>query len=129
MKTATFSNGYSRTYKGHREVRAAWMLADKETGETVRSGFSMDGEKARKTAEGYGPGAAGCRKQYHVPHSAAAMPEAWARNLLCAMKQNGHWKEGTKATRRTIWNAARQANAQASASWRDRVSVEVVTLD
>lgn len=51
MKTATFPNGFTRTYKGDRAVTVAWIIADKD-GNVLNSGFSMDREKAQKTAEG-----------------------------------------------------------------------------
>lgn len=52
MKTAIFSNGHKDTYKGARDVRAAWMLTHKETGKVIASGHSLDREKAEKTARG-----------------------------------------------------------------------------
>lgn len=51
MKTATFSNGHTDTYKGKRDVRAAWMVI-LPTGKIV-SGHSFDVATARKTAEGH----------------------------------------------------------------------------
>jgi hypothetical protein len=39
--TATFSNGFTREYKGNRNVKAAWSIMNKETNETIMSGFSM----------------------------------------------------------------------------------------
>lgn len=50
--TATFSNGYTDTYKGNRDVRAAWAIIEKATGEVVLSGHSLDADKALKTATG-----------------------------------------------------------------------------
>ena len=49
MKTATFSNGYTDTYKGKRDVKAAWMVITAK-GE-ILSGHSLDTDKAKKTAE------------------------------------------------------------------------------
>jgi hypothetical protein len=51
MKTATFSNGHTDTYKGKRDVRAAWMVI-LPTGKII-SGHSVDIDTARKTAEGH----------------------------------------------------------------------------
>jgi hypothetical protein len=48
--TATFSNGYTDTYKGNRDVKAAWMVT-LPSGEII-SGHSMDRTKAEKTARG-----------------------------------------------------------------------------
>ena len=50
--TATFSNGYTDTYKGNRDVKAAWAIIRKATGEIVASGHSLDADKAFKTATG-----------------------------------------------------------------------------
>lgn len=49
---ATFSNGYTDTYKGTRAVKAAWMITNATTGEVYASGHSLDRAKAQKTAEG-----------------------------------------------------------------------------
>jgi len=50
MKTAKFSNGHEDTYKGKRDVKAAWALINRETGGVVRSGHSMTEAAAEKTA-------------------------------------------------------------------------------
>jgi len=50
MTQAQFSNGFTDTYKGHRNVKAAWMITSKATGEIVASGHSLDRAKAAKTA-------------------------------------------------------------------------------
>ena len=50
--TATFSNGHTDTYKGKREVTAAWAIIRKADGEVMMSGHSMDAGKALKTATG-----------------------------------------------------------------------------
>ncbi len=50
--TATFSNGYTDTYKGSRDVRAAWAIIHKADGAVLKSGHSLDRAKALKTAEG-----------------------------------------------------------------------------
>lgn len=51
-KTAVFSNGHTDTYKGHRDVKAAWMITKADTGEVFASGHSLDAIKAQKTAAG-----------------------------------------------------------------------------
>lgn len=50
--TAKFSNGHQDTYKGNRDVRAAWAIIDRKTGETLNSGHSLDRARAEKTAAG-----------------------------------------------------------------------------
>lgn len=52
MKTAIFSNGFKDTYKGARDVRAAWMVTEIETGRIVASGHSLSRTNADKTARG-----------------------------------------------------------------------------
>ena len=47
--TATFSNGFTDTYHGDRDVRAAWMVV-LPNGKTL-SGHSLDLVKATKTAQ------------------------------------------------------------------------------
>ena len=49
MKTATFSTGATDTYKGKRDVKAAWGIII--NGEVVCSGHSLDRARAQKTAE------------------------------------------------------------------------------
>lgn len=50
--TATFSNGHTDTYKGKREVTAAWAIIRKADGKVMMSGHSMDAGKALKTGTG-----------------------------------------------------------------------------
>ena len=50
--TATFSNGKTDTYKGNRNVKAAWAIIRKADGAIIKSGHSLDVMKAAKTAEG-----------------------------------------------------------------------------
>ena len=46
--TAKFSNGFTDTYKGTRDVKAAWMITNKATGEVINSGHSLDRVRAQK---------------------------------------------------------------------------------
>lgn len=55
MITATFSNGYTDTYKGSRDVKAAWMVTEKATGKVIASGHSLSKEIANKTAKSHIP--------------------------------------------------------------------------
>jgi hypothetical protein len=52
MITATFPNGFTDTYKGSRNVKAAWAIFNAATGAVIKSGHSLDRQKAAKTAEG-----------------------------------------------------------------------------
>ena len=47
---ASFSNGFTREYKGDRNVKAAWAIINKETNETILSGFSMRTDLAYSSA-------------------------------------------------------------------------------
>lgn len=49
---ATFSNGFTDTYKGKRDVTVGWAIFLKDTGEVLSSGHSMNAESAEKTARG-----------------------------------------------------------------------------
>jgi len=50
--TAKFSNGFEDVYNGTRNVKAAWMIVEKATGEVKMSGHSLDRARAAKTADG-----------------------------------------------------------------------------
>lgn len=52
MIIATFSNGTTDIYKGERNVRAAWAIISRATGETIVSGHSLDRVRAANTASG-----------------------------------------------------------------------------
>jgi len=52
MITATFSNGKTFKYGGKRDVKAAYCIRRKESGEIVRKGFSIDRIRAENTAKG-----------------------------------------------------------------------------
>ena len=47
---ASFSNGFTREYKGDRKVKAAWAIINKDTNETILSGFSMRTDLAYSSA-------------------------------------------------------------------------------
>jgi len=47
-KIATFSNGHTDTYKGKRDVKAAWMVILPDGG--ILSGHSLDRRRAESTA-------------------------------------------------------------------------------
>jgi hypothetical protein len=93
--TAKFSNGFEDTYKGHRNVKAAWAVCRKSDGKVIASGHSMDRVKAAKTARSNmsekvrgepimptraypGVGAILRRVGYDGPNSTSAMM-SWAR--------------------------------------------------
>ena len=93
---ATFSNGFTDTYKGKRNVKAAWAVIRKADGKVIASGHSLDRTRAAKTSRGsmsdnaYGFGPSfmtfaypGIRKWlaahgYDGPNATSSMM-AWAR--------------------------------------------------
>lgn len=109
MITATFSNGYTDTYKGTRAVKAAWMVVEKLTGRVVATGHSIDFGAAEKTA-----------KSAIVQHT---LPTGW-RN----------WRKDVRATRYAkslgyesvehMESEYQRVNAEYSAT----VQVEVIAL-
>lgn len=50
MIEITFSNNQKVTYKGSRQVKAAWAIINKETQEIILSGFSMSSNLAYNSA-------------------------------------------------------------------------------
>lgn len=46
---AVFSNGHTDEYQGQRNVTAAWMVTEKETGKVIASGHSLCRIRAAKT--------------------------------------------------------------------------------
>lgn len=52
-KTAIFSNGFKDEYKGKRDVKAAWMIVEIETGDVVASGHSLTMKAAESTSKGH----------------------------------------------------------------------------
>lgn len=105
--TATFSNGFIDTYKGDRDVRAAWAIISKADGKVLKSGHSIDRAKAASTAAGK------------------------LQELHCVIEY-GHplyYLEGrsyldTAKTRR----AKRQHNADRLAYIAERVTIEIIDL-
>ncbi|MCA1776075.1 MAG: hypothetical protein LC676_10830 [Loktanella sp.] len=102
-KIATFSNGTTDAYNGHRDVTAAWAIIRKSDGSLIASGHSLDRDRAAGTAagnlpyvcHGYGPllptrAYPGIEKTlrrcgYTGPRSTAAMT-AWAREQNAARR-------------------------------------------
>lgn len=51
MTTSIFSNGFKDTYKGNRNVTAAWAIFNKESGDCVVSGHSLNLKCANATGK------------------------------------------------------------------------------
>ena len=125
--TATFSNGFTDTYKGRRDVRAAWMITHRQTGEVLMSGHSLDADRAQKTAEG------------NVSGYCLVDPGMWQievpRKLYLGVSYNHVFKraesEGFEG-RRGNWDALRRFakahNAARKAKILSMVNIEVIEL-
>ena len=101
-KTATFSNGYTDTYKGHRPVKAAWAIF--RNGSCILSGHSMDRKKAEKTAHNN------------------------LRHRTADLKDTRYSFAGGRARPLTYWEAreAREHNARCIERARNSVQIEIV---
>lgn len=136
MITARFSNGHEDVYKGKRDVRAAWMVTDIETGAVVASGHSLDRKRAEKTAESN-------IRQYHLGHrkgeNEVMVPLTrdiglWLRNasddskraLLAFARAAGY--DGPPKIRPVVAWATDVHNPAVRAARRARLRVEVIDL-
>jgi len=116
--TATFSNGYADTYKGNRDVKAAWAVIRKSDGKVIASGHSLDRIKAEKTARGnmsdkadydYGP----------------ILPTKAYPGIEKTMRRHGY--DGPRATSSMIaW--AREQNAERLARIDAAHTIEIIDL-
>lgn len=112
--TATFSNGHTDTYKGNRDVKAAWAIIRKADGKVVMSGHSLDANKASKTA-------AGNIRTYVARGEAVQKPSRYAHQIrwydgLARERGFKNWKD---------WYAADQiARAEEAKGY----TIEVVSL-
>jgi hypothetical protein len=115
--TATFSNGYTDTYKGNRPVKAAWAIIDRNTGKVLHSGHSLDVIKARKTAEG------NCR--YHVAagfRNGFDRPNRWAH-------ANAYFGKKAREQGFRSWKEAYEAGQAKQAKWiAENLKIEVVEI-
>lgn len=109
-KTARFSNGHVDTYKGKRDVKAAWMITEKATGEVVKSGHSLDRLKAEKTARG------------NIP-TAALLPAGWRdhKNTIAGHK---HARSMGFRTPSAYENDVKRRNAEKALEYQ----IEVIDL-
>ena len=124
--TATFSNGFTDTYKGTRPVKAAWLITDKATGEVLNSGHSLDIIKARKTAEG---SAALCARRQDGDARTVFLTNgipsvAYLRYLITAARDAGI--EGV--TSHNAQKLIREHNLVVNAARRARCTIEVIAL-
>lgn len=101
--TTTFSNGFTDTYKGDRDVKAAWAIIEKLTGKAIASGHSIDAVRAEKTAQ-----------QNLRDFTFESAPE------LC--------KPVTKFQSKKVQMARKKHNEQVMATRRAAVTIEVIDL-
>lgn len=109
MKTAIFSNGFQDTYKGARDVRAAWMVTEIETGRIVASGHSLSRDRAERSARAY--------------LVVRPMPHGWTK-WKKDVRMTGYAKLHGFNSTEEMESAYKRANAEYAA----KMSIEVVDL-
>ena len=124
---AKFSNGFEDKYNGNRDVKAAWMITRKDTGEVLMSGHSLDRAKAAKTASGnlrYLASAAGVdMPAFDVPRTLhVGANYSW---MFKAAAKHG-FTGGSKMHAYKVWAAAK--NAERRAAIEAAISIEVVDV-
>lgn len=121
---ATFSNGYTDEYKGHRDVTAGWAIFCVKTDEVLASGHSLDRDKADKTARGYVNRVVDTGMTRIDTIRGAARPghEEWV--LSCARK-NGYTGP---AKRRPLMRWVNEHNAKRTAIAEKGCRVEIVDI-
>jgi len=132
--TATFSNGYTDTYKGTRPVKAAWAIINRETGEVIASGHSLDRVKAQKTATG---NVTLCVRLSHDAYPSFRLPASlvhlhgnWGKELVKNVRASGlaNDVEVGKLTANEAFKRAKAANERRTAAQRALVTIEVIDL-
>ena len=123
--TATFQDGKTITYKGDRNVTAAWAIRDGVDGKILLTGFSLDAEKARKTANS-NVRMVSKETGFETPASAGLLTKEWAKHLMSALKESGYWNGDKKSTtKREVFNAARAKHSEVMAANREKITIEV----
>lgn len=125
--TAVFSNGHRDTYKGHRDVKAAWMICDRKTGRVLNSGHSLDRTRAQKTAEGNVAHAVRIdgRGAIHTPRSAMHASPGWVAHTRAILAGLGI-EPGQ--SHHAVLRQAKAHNAELNAAKRALVQIEVIDL-
>lgn len=123
--TATFSNGFTDTYKGDRDVRAAWAIF--KDGKVLASGHSLDRVRAQKTAEGSVAQVVSIgRYTVTCPRSTLYVNPAWAAHAKQALVTEGNPFTGKGAS--ALLRHIKAHNADINAAKRALVTIEVVDL-
>ena len=111
--TATFSTGFTDTYKGKRDVKAAWAIINRETGAVINSGHSLDAAKAAKTAE----------------TAEGNLQSVWFERDFCISEHPLRYVKGTGAYLTRKQNAEAKAHNAARLDFiRSKVRIEIVAL-
>lgn len=116
--TATFSNGYSDTYKGDRDVRAAWAILI--AGKVVNSGHSLDAARARKTAEG--------NTRYHISQALGRPPVGDSYRPTRYAQQIAYHNAEARKRGFANWKAAHAAWQADAAAARAMMTIEIIEL-
>lgn len=120
---ATFSNGHQDIYKGKRDVKAAWMIVDRASGEKLASGHSLDRAKAQKTAEGNiryvvkGPA-----NKFEMPLHRGATTIAYMQYISKEARVQGWDGKGR------VYDFWKAHNAEISAYKHAQVRIEIIDL-
>lgn len=130
---ATFSNGHTDVYNGDRKVRAAWMITNRETGEVLSSGHSLDRVKAQKTAEGNVQNVVALHDlpSFFLPQSMSRVLNPDFGKYLCKQVRAAGLADDIEPGKLKVSEAfkrAKAANARKNAAKRALVSIEVVDL-
>jgi len=134
---AKFSNGFKDEYKGARDVRAAWMITNKATGEVLASGHSLDRANAQKTADGnvrFVAAALTDHRIVDVPTRSRAYPVEYKRSQIKQARALSLLDDAPKGklSPAQLWGLTcdrlRAYSLEALAAKRAAVNVEVIDI-
>lgn len=117
MITAKFSNGFEDTYKGHRDVKAAWMITRAEDGKVLASGHSLDRVKADKTAGG---------TLQQLGYAVGVESPSFGRHTSFKIMVRHGYKGPRGDAARNRW--VREQNAERLAEIRARTMIEIIDI-
>lgn len=119
MKTAVFSDGSTDAYKGHRDVQAAWAIFNRTTGVRIKSGHSLDMDRATKTAR---LALRDIAAMYTIPRGAQH------QYIWNQVMKNAHREGYLGKSLQGAINCLKEANAKRMARLEQKYRIEVVEL-
>lgn len=142
--TATFPDGFADTYNGTRDVRAAWRVVDLETGETARSGHSLDRARAEKTAKSALSEMLNAYRPFYklgryedFRYRLGGEHGHFRRHVYTKLVEAGHAPEGLKTIRqvadhvggfRQLYQLCKSMNEDAAARHETRYKIEIIDI-